>query len=70
MANGLYATKDVLLAKLKFEEFKIKNNIYIVDNRQALHFKQVFRVLEKLGFEDAKNCEHLQYDVVELPMGP
>lgn len=67
--NGLYATKDVLLAKLKFEEFKIKNNIYVVDNRQALHFKQVFKVLEKLGFEDAKNCEHLQYDVVELPDG-
>jgi arginyl-tRNA synthetase len=67
--NGLYSTKDVSLAKLKFEEFGIKSNIYIVDNRQALHFKQVFKVLENIGFEQAKDCYHLQYDVVELPDG-
>lgn len=67
--TGLYATKDVALAKKKFEEFKIEKNIYIVDNRQARHFQQVFKVLEKIGFEQAKNCYHLQYDVVELPDG-
>lgn len=67
--TGLYATKDVALAKKKFEEFKIEKNIYIVDNRQARHFQQVFKVLEKIGFEQAKNCFHLQYDVVELPDG-
>lgn len=67
--TGLYATKDVALAKKKFEEFGIEKNIYIVDNRQARHFKQVFKVLEKIGFEQARNCYHLQYDVVELPDG-
>lgn len=67
--TGLYATKDVLLAKRKFEEFGVDRSVYIVDNRQAHHFKQVFKVLEKLGFEKAKNCYHLQYDVVELPDG-
>lgn len=67
--TGLYATKDVALAKKKFEEYKIEKNIYIVDNRQARHFQQVFKVLEKIGFEQAKNCFHLQYDVVELPDG-
>lgn len=67
--NGLYATKDVQLAKVKFEEFKVKKSVYIVDNRQAHHFKQVFKVLEKIGFEQAKDCFHLAYDVVELPDG-
>jgi arginyl-tRNA synthetase len=67
--TGLYATKDIALAKKKFEEFKIEQNIYVVDNRQARHFQQVFKVLEKIGFKEAKNCYHLQYDVVELPDG-
>lgn len=67
--TGLYATKDIMLAKKKFEEFKIKRNIYIVDNRQAHHFKQVFKVLDLMGFEESKDCYHLQYDVVELPDG-
>ena len=67
--SGLYATKDVYLAQKKFQEFGIEKNIYIVDNRQALHFKQVFKVLEKVGFKEAQNCHHLPYDVVELPDG-
>ncbi|XGC79359.1 arginine--tRNA ligase [Bdellovibrio bacteriovorus] len=67
--TGLYATKDLLLAKHKFEDVHIEKSVYIVDMRQALHFKQVFRVLEMLGFEQAKNCFHLQYNYVELPDG-
>jgi arginyl-tRNA synthetase len=67
--TGLYATKDIHLAKEKFEEFGIEKSIYIVDTRQSHHFKQVFKVLEKMGFEQADDCHHLQYDVVELPDG-
>lgn len=67
--TGLYATKDLLLAKHKFQDRKIEKSVYVVDMRQALHFKQVFRVLEILGFEQAKNCFHLQYNYVELPDG-
>jgi arginyl-tRNA synthetase len=67
--TGLYATKDIELARRKFEDFKIEKSIYVVDMRQALHFKQVFKTLEHLGFEQAKNCFHLQYNFVELPDG-
>lgn len=67
--TGLYATKDLLLAKHKFEDKHIEKSVYVVDMRQALHFKQVFRTLELLGFEQAKNCYHLQYNYVELPDG-
>jgi arginyl-tRNA synthetase len=67
--TGLYATKDLLLAKHKFENRHIEKSVYVVDMRQALHFKQVFRTLEILGFEQAKNCYHLQYNYVELPDG-
>lgn len=67
--TGLYATKDIELARRKFEDYKIEKSIYVVDMRQALHFKQVFKALEILGFEQSKNCYHLQYNFVELPDG-
>ncbi|MCB9092036.1 MAG: arginine--tRNA ligase [Halobacteriovoraceae bacterium] len=67
--NGLYATKDLELARRKFEEYHIDQNIYVVDKRQSLHFAQVFKTLEKMGFEKANLCHHLAYDFVELPDG-
>lgn len=67
--NGLYATKDLELARRKFEDFGIERNIYVVDVRQTLHFQQVFKTMEKLGFAQAKECFHLQYNFVELPDG-
>ena len=67
--TGLYATKDLRLAQLKFEEYAPDQNVYIVDNRQGLHFQQVFKVLEKLGVPGADKCHHLAYEMVELPDG-
>jgi arginyl-tRNA synthetase len=67
--TGLYATKDIELARRKFEDFQVEKSLYVVDKRQAHHFKQVFKTLEKMGFEQAKDCVHLAYDFVELPDG-
>jgi arginyl-tRNA synthetase len=67
--TGLYATKDLELARRKFHDYHIEKSIYVVDMRQALHFKQVFKVLEKLNFPQAAHCFHLQYNFVELPDG-
>lgn len=67
--TGLYSTKDIELARRKFEDFEIEKNIYVVDNRQARHFKQVFKTLEKMGFKNADKCFHLQYEMVELTDG-
>lgn len=67
--HGLYAAKDVELARVKFENFNIKKSIYVVDQRQEHHFKQIFKICELLGYEDAQNCYHLKYNYVELPDG-
>lgn len=67
--TGLYATKDLELARRKFQDYKIEKSIYVVDMRQALHFQQVFEVLKRLGFKQAEQCYHLQYNYVELPDG-
>ncbi len=63
--TGLYATKDVELARRKFEDNGVQRSVYIVDQRQSHHFKQVFAVLDKLGFAQAKDCFHMKYDYVE-----
>lgn len=67
--NGLYSTKDLELARRKFAEFAPKENLYVVDIRQELHFKQVFAALERLGLGDSSKCKHLKYNFVELPDG-
>jgi arginyl-tRNA synthetase len=67
--TGLYATKDIELARRKFQQHHIERSVYVVDMRQALHFQQVFEVLKRLGFKQAENCFHLQYNFVELPDG-
>ena len=68
--TGLYATKDLALARLKFEEYGIDRNIYVVDVRQSDHFKHVFLTLKKMGFAQADRCQHIPYEMVELPDGP
>lgn len=67
--TSLYATKDLALARLKFEEHEIDRSIYVVDARQSDHFRHVFLTLEKMGFAQANRCEHVPYEMVELPSG-
>jgi arginyl-tRNA synthetase len=67
--TGLYSTKDLALARMKFEEFNVDRSIYVVDVRQSDHFRQVFLTLKKMGFEQADKCVHVPYEMVELPDG-
>jgi arginyl-tRNA synthetase len=67
--NGLYATKDIMLAQRKFEDFKLSKSVYVVDLRQTFHFQQIFASLKHLGFARAADCYHLPYNFVELPDG-
>ena len=65
----LYLTKDLSLAKKKFNEFGVDRSIYVVDVRQSLHFMQAFAILGLWGFEQAEKCYHLGYGFVSLPGG-
>jgi len=65
----LYLTKDLALAKIKFEQYQVDRSIYVVDVRQSLHMQQAFKILELWGFPQAKNCFHLGYGFVSLPEG-
>lgn len=65
----LYLTKDLALAKVKFEQYGVDRSIYVVDVRQSLHLQQVFKILELWGFPQAEKCYHLGYGFVSLPEG-
>lgn len=66
--TSLYATKDLPLAILKFEEYPdLDRSIYVVDVRQSLYLKQIFKTLELMGYPWADRLYHLAYEVVNLP---
>jgi arginyl-tRNA synthetase len=65
----LYLTKDLALAKVKFETYHVDRSVYVVDVHQSLHLQQAFKILELWGFPQAVNCYHLAYGFVNLPEG-
>ena len=67
--TSLYLTKDLALAKDKFEKYHVDRSIYVVDFRQSLHFQQAFKILELWGFPQASKCYHLSYGYITLPEG-
>ena len=65
----LYLTKDLSLAKKKFNDFGVDRSVYVVDVRQSMHFQQAFAILKLWGFEQSEKCYHLGYGFVSLPEG-
>lgn len=65
----LYLTKDLALAKTKFEKYHVDRSIYVVDVRQSMHLQQAFAILRLWGFPQAEKCYHLGYGFVSLPEG-
>lgn len=68
--TSVYMTQDIGTAILRFRDFpKIKGQVYTVGNEQEYHFKVLFLILSKLGYEWARRCYHLSYGMVDLPSG-
>ena len=65
--TSLYATKDIPLAVLKFNEYNLEESIYVVDVRQTLHIQQFRKILELMGYPWANKIHHLAYEIVNLP---
>jgi arginyl-tRNA synthetase len=68
--TSVYMTQDIGTAILRFKDFpKIAGQVYTVGNEQEYHFKVLFLILSKLGYDWAKRCYHLSYGMVDLPTG-
>jgi arginyl-tRNA synthetase len=65
--TSLYATTDLPLAVKKFSEYDLDKSIYVIDVRQSLYLQQVYKTLEIAGYDWAKKCYHLAYEIVNLP---
>ena len=62
----IYASRDLASALYRYRTYNFDKNIYVVGNTQALHFRQVFAVLKKAGFDFADNCEHVAFGLVKF----
>ena len=68
--TAVYMTQDIGTAILRYRDFPgLSQQLYTVGNEQEYHFKVLFKILEKLGYESAKLNYHLSYGMVELPEG-
>ena len=68
--TAVYMTQDIGTAIQRVKDFEdVGGMVYTVGNEQDYHFKVLFLILKKLGFEWAENLFHLSYGMVELPSG-
>jgi arginyl-tRNA synthetase len=68
--TAVYMTQDIGTAIQRVKDFPdVGGMVYTVGNEQDYHFKVLFLILKKLGFEWSKNLFHLSYGMVDLPSG-
>ena len=62
----LYATRDLAAAEYRKKTYDFHKCLYVVAYQQNLHFKQVFKVLELMGKDYAKDMEHVAFGMVSV----
>ncbi|MCK0206018.1 arginine--tRNA ligase [Ornithobacterium rhinotracheale] len=67
--TSVYITQDLGTAVERFKNYNIDGLTYVVGNEQDYHFKVLFLILKKLGFDWADQLHHLSYGMVDLPDG-
>jgi len=64
-----YELRDISAAIYRYKKYSFDEMLYVVDTRQSLHFRQVFKVLELCGFKWAKKCKHVEFGLMKFPSG-
>ncbi|MBQ4062549.1 MAG: arginine--tRNA ligase [Christensenellaceae bacterium] len=65
----LYATRDLATAIYRKDTYDFVKSLYVVAYQQNLHFKQFFKVLELMGRDWVKDCEHVNFGMVSIENG-
>ena len=60
----LYATRDLAAAFYRQQHYAPEKILYVVGNEQSLHFKQVFTVIDKMGYRWAKALQHVPFGMM------
>lgn len=64
-----YQVTDIATIKMRYDDLKADEIIYVVDKRQSLHFEQVFEVADKLGIAPGVKLQHIGFGTVNGPDG-
>ncbi len=67
--TSVYITQDIGTAISRHDDYPFNELVYVVASEQIFHFKVLFYILKKLGFDWAKKLYHLSYGLVNLPNG-
>lgn len=68
--TAVYMTQDIGTAIQRVKDFPdISGMVYTVGNEQDYHFKVLFLILQRLGYDWAQQLYHLSYGMVDLPSG-
>ena len=62
----LYATRDIAAAIYRYHTYHFYKSLYVVGTAQKLHFQQLFKVLELLGYQWAKDCVHVDFGWIKF----
>ena len=67
-SNGgtIYPTRDITAAIYRKNTYDFYKNLYVVAYQQNLHFRQVFKVLELMGYDWAKDCIHVNFGMISM----
>lgn len=65
----LYATRDIAAAEYRMRTYSFDKMIYVVGAEQKLHFKQVFKALELMGYDWASRCVHVDFGLMKFKDG-
>ena len=61
----LYATRDIAAALYRMDTYNFEKCLYVVAYQQDLHFRQVFKVLELMGYEwAAQRMQHVAFGMI------
>lgn len=67
--SSIYATRDLAALLYRHETYNFKKCLYVTGLEQQLHFKQVFKVIELLGYDWYQGLHHIPYGLVSLKEG-
>lgn len=67
--SSLYITRDIAAAVYRKENYDFYKNIYVVATQQNLHFQQLFKIIELMGYDWANQCIHVPFGMVRLEEG-
>ena len=62
--STIYATRDIAAAEYRKNTYDFYKSLYVVAYQQSLHFRQIFKVLELMGYDWAKDCVHVSFGML------